>query len=126
MRFTKRYRKPRLDGIRRTFQMGLDRGGTIILAHAGLPYFASDWWGSFFEHSDFEAVRAFLERNGTDRPGRIYADVSATCTPSRSRYFDVIPWILSSGGTRHMKSTMSLSRKGTLVSTEAAMLSLSQ
>jgi hypothetical protein len=63
----------------------VEEGAHIILAHAGLPYFASGSIGKYFEHSDFEAVKKLLHSN---RPGQgaFYTDVSACCTPFRQVY----------------------------------------
>lgn len=60
-------------------------GAHIILAHAGLPYFASGLIGKYLEHSDFRVVKDLLLEN---RPGQgaFYADVSACCTPFRQVY----------------------------------------
>jgi hypothetical protein len=71
----------------------------IILAHCGLPYFFPKPLGRYFDHSEFSAVRSYLERtarhefktardDGTEIEGKCYADVSSLVTPFRKSHFD--------------------------------------
>ena len=84
-----RWAVPDLPGIHSELGRGLEAGATIIFAHLGLPYFAPGFLGRLAEHSDFDAVRQYLDRH----PGRggiagkCFADVSACVTPVRKSYF---------------------------------------
>ena len=86
----KKWHDPVIPEVRRTLDEGLEAGAVIIMAHAGLPYFAAH--AAFLEHSDFPVVREYLERTarGETGKGRCYADVSACATPFRQAYFDDI------------------------------------
>ncbi len=82
---------PEVGAIRRTLRTALDDGAILILAHCGLPYFASGVLQKVLEHSDFGAVRELLRHNPAT-PKENYAgcclvDVSACCTPFRQAYF---------------------------------------
>lgn len=84
-----RWRTPDTAAIARTIDRGMRAGAQIILAHCGLPYFAPNAFKKWLEHSDFDAVRALLERyRGTGAiKGKCFADVSAIVTPFRQSYF---------------------------------------
>lgn len=87
-----RWATPDLEGVRRNLDRGLRAGGCLILAHCGLPYFAPNFFKKWLEHSDFDAVREYLEHHrGSDGiRGKCFADVSAIVTPFRKSYFDDI------------------------------------
>lgn len=81
---------PRVAEIRKNIQSALEAGAIIIFAHCGLPYIASGIF-SFLEHSDFETVKSYLNKNiNATYTGRCYADISAFCTPFRKAYFNDI------------------------------------
>jgi hypothetical protein len=86
-RNSNRWDRPHVSQRLQNLRSAVDEGAHIILAHAGLPYFAPNWAARYFEHSDFDVVRSLLESNKPGR-GAFYADVSACCTPFRQRYFD--------------------------------------
>ena len=90
-RFKKRWYTPQVDNIRSNLEKALAKGAVIIFAHCGLPYFVSGALGRFFEHSDFKSVKHYLTvpAGGTSK-GKCCADVSATCTPFRKKYFKEI------------------------------------
>lgn len=84
----KKWHTPQIEKIHNNIKAALDAGAKIIFAHAGLPYFSSGLLGGILEHSDFKVIKKYLER--TDRGdfrGKCYTDVSAICTPFRTRYF---------------------------------------
>jgi hypothetical protein len=85
----KRWAAPDLPGIHSELGRGLEAGASIIFAHLGLPYFAPHFLGRFAEHSDFDAVRQYLERypGRGGVAGKCFADVSACVTPFRKSYF---------------------------------------
>jgi hypothetical protein len=89
---TDRWATPDLPAIERNLTAGLNAGACIIFAHCGLPYCATRFLGSLFEHSDLDAVRGYLQRfPGTDGiRGKCFADVSACVTPFRRSYFGTI------------------------------------
>lgn len=78
---------PDIPNVRSTLDAGLEAGAVVILAHAGLPYFAAK--AAILEHDDLPAVREFLERCAAGRTGRgrVYTDLSACATPFRKGYF---------------------------------------
>jgi predicted TIM-barrel fold metal-dependent hydrolase len=92
LRFRNRWHVPDIRRIHDTLTAGIDAGAVIILAHCGLPYFAANIVGRMAEHSDLNIVRTFVtetyRRNATGTKGKIFADVSACCTPMRKLYFD--------------------------------------
>ena len=64
----------------------LDEGVTVILAHCALPYF---WVLDADYQDDFEEFLKLFDE--APRKGwKLYADVSALCTPMRSPYIDTI------------------------------------
>jgi predicted TIM-barrel fold metal-dependent hydrolase len=83
-----RWHTPDVSGTLRTIDAALDMGAVIIMAHAGLPYFAAR--AALLEHDDFPIVRDYLERTRRAETGRgkVLADLSACATPFRKRYFD--------------------------------------
>jgi hypothetical protein len=83
---------PRTKNIHENLKAGLGEGAAIIFAHCGLPYFAPNWLQRIVEHSDFGAVRQYLENYpaGSSKNGRCYADLSACATPFRRGYFSDI------------------------------------
>jgi hypothetical protein len=84
----RRWRRPDVAKIEANLKAALAEGALIILAHCGLPYFEPRWLPGYWEHSDFEAVRALLAQAPQgEHGGRAYADVSASCTPFRKTYF---------------------------------------
>lgn len=85
----KRWATPDIAGIDRNISRGMKAGGTIIFGHCGLPYFAPNFFQKWAEHSDFVAIRKYLERyRGTDGiRGKCFADVSAIVSPFRKSYF---------------------------------------
>ena len=89
VRFGKRWVVPNIRAADAHIRDAVKQGAIIIFAHCGLPYFASGSLAQWFEHSDFDVVREYLSLNASLPPGsgRFYADVSATCTPFRKRYF---------------------------------------
>lgn len=84
----RRWQVPDVEAIDASLRRGLHAGACVIFAHCGLPYFAPRLLG-FLEHSDFEAVKGYLERYpGIDGPrGKCLADVSACVTPFRRSFF---------------------------------------
>jgi hypothetical protein len=81
-----RWLVPQLDKVLANLRLGLEAGGTIILAHCGLPYFAPRLLRPF-EHTDLDVVKQLLNENATPgRRGQCYADVSACVTPFRQSY----------------------------------------
>lgn len=91
-RFGSKWFVPDLETIYANLRAGLEAGAVIILAHCGLPYLAANIVGRITEHSDFDIVqqllRETLEKNNQGLAGKLYADVSAFCTPMRKIYFD--------------------------------------
>ena len=88
----KRWRTPDVRKVEENIRTAVQEGAVIIFAHCGLPYFASRLLSGWLEHSDFECVCDYLEKNaelGQDRR-RYYADVSACCTPFREGFFPKI------------------------------------
>ncbi len=87
-RGSKRWHTPDIEAIEANLSRGLDAGACVIFTHCGLPYFATKFFG-FLEHSDFEAVKSYLERYpGLDGSrGKCFADVSACVTPFRRSFF---------------------------------------
>jgi hypothetical protein len=89
-RFVNHWHRPDVRGANANLRAGLDAGATIILAHCGLPYFASGIL-SFLEHNDFPAVARLLAEyrvtDGKAKTGRAFADTSAFCTPFRKAWF---------------------------------------
>jgi predicted TIM-barrel fold metal-dependent hydrolase len=84
----KKWRRPDIQKIRQNIESALAQGTDVIFAHCGLPYFSGGILGGLLEHSEFKAVREWLQR--TDRgefKGRCFADVSAVTTPFRKKYF---------------------------------------
>ncbi len=83
-----RWHTPDIEAIDANLRRGLDAGACVIFAHCGLPYFATRFLG-FLEHSDFEAVKGYLERYpGRDGSrGKCLADVSSCVTPFRRSFF---------------------------------------
>jgi len=64
----------------------LDEGVTVILAHCALPYF---WFLDGDYQVDFDEFLKLFDE--AQRKGwRLYADVSALCTPLRSPYIETI------------------------------------
>lgn len=84
----KRWYTPDIAAVEANLREGLEAGACIIFAHCGLPYFTSGLLG-FLEHSDFAAVKRYLELYpGRDGPrGKCFADVSACVTPFRKSFF---------------------------------------
>jgi len=84
-----RWAVPDLPGVHSELLRGLEAGATIIFAHLGLPYFAPTFLGRLAEHSDFDAVRQYLERypGRGGIAGKCFADLSACVTPFRKGYF---------------------------------------
>jgi len=82
---SRRWATPDTQGRLKNLREAVNEGSQIILAHAGLPYFASGFIGKYLEHSDFKVVGELLASN---RPGHgtFYTDVSACCTPFRQPY----------------------------------------
>jgi predicted TIM-barrel fold metal-dependent hydrolase len=82
-----RWYAPRIPEVLRSLDEALTEGAVIIMAHAGLPYFAAH--ASLFEHDDFPVVRRYLRRTTTGQTGkgRVYADLSACATPFRKGYY---------------------------------------
>jgi hypothetical protein len=81
-----RWLEPKVDQVLANLRSALDAGGTIILAHCGLPYFAPRLLQPF-EHSDLGAVKQLVEENtAPGKRGQCYADVSACVTPFRQSY----------------------------------------
>ena len=89
LRFGDKLYVPDIDAINANFQAGLDAGVVIIFAHCGLAYYEPKVLGFLREHSDFDAVKGWLESNDANpnRPGKCYADVSACMTPVRQAFF---------------------------------------
>ena len=96
-RFSKKFHVPNEKQIESNLKNAVQKGGILILAHCGLPYYAVKLWERIGEHSEFRQVKKLMEwtkqhqkslvsNNGAALPG-IYADVSAFCTPSRQLYF---------------------------------------
>jgi predicted TIM-barrel fold metal-dependent hydrolase len=86
-RFGNRWNTPQVKKIKENLSRALKCGETIIFAHCGLPYFASGLF-AFLEHSDFDVIRSFIEKNNKNiYKGKCYADISACCTPFRRDYF---------------------------------------
>jgi len=87
----KRWHTPDVEAIEANLRGGLDAGACIIFAHCGLPYFATKFL-AFLEHSDFDAVRAYLGRypGGDGSRSKCFADVSACVTPFRRTFFSDI------------------------------------
>jgi hypothetical protein len=84
----KKWHTPQIHKIHNNIKTALDAGAIIIFAHAGLPYFTSGLLGRFLEHSDFQVIKSYLDRTSKgDFRGKCYTDVSALCTPFKSRYF---------------------------------------
>jgi predicted TIM-barrel fold metal-dependent hydrolase len=83
-----RWHTPDVDGALRTIDAALEAGAVIIMAHAGLPYFAAH--AKLLEHDDFPVVRQYLERTARGETGRgkVFTDLSACATPFRKGYFD--------------------------------------
>jgi hypothetical protein len=84
--------RPRTGMIRSHLRAGLEAGATVIFAHCGLPYYAPNWLGQVFEHSEFKAVSHYLHRYPADslHGGRCYADVSACVTPVRRTFYQAL------------------------------------
>lgn len=79
---------PNVKVIEENIRAGLEAGATIIFAHCGLPYFTSGLLAKLMEHSEFDTVAAYLQRNlGSSYTGRCFTDTSALCTPFRKPYF---------------------------------------
>lgn len=92
LRFGKRWYAPDVKAVNQNLRDAVDSGAIIILAHCGLPYFATGKYGAVLEHSDFDVIRDYLKGNA-DRPangGRFFADASSICTPFRKNYFSKI------------------------------------
>jgi predicted TIM-barrel fold metal-dependent hydrolase len=92
LRFGKRWVVPNIGAANAHIRAAVEQGAIIVLAHCGLPYFASGPFGTVLEHSDFDVVRDHLSLNASlpAGSGRFYADVSAICTPFRKRHFKEI------------------------------------
>jgi predicted TIM-barrel fold metal-dependent hydrolase len=91
LRFAKAWYTPDVGKIRANLQAALDAGAVIIFAHSGTPVFGGKLLGGLFEHSDFGAVRSYLERTAHGEfPGRCYADLSAFAMPTRAVFFNDI------------------------------------
>ena len=78
---------PDIPGVRQTLDRALDAGAVIILAHAGLPYFAAK--AALLEHDDLPVVTEYLRRGPAvpSGAGLALADLSACATPFRRGYF---------------------------------------
>jgi predicted TIM-barrel fold metal-dependent hydrolase len=64
----------------------LDEGVVVILAHCALPYF---WFLDADYQDDFDEFLKLFEE-APRRGWKLYADVSALCTPLRSPYIETI------------------------------------
>lgn len=83
---SRRLHTPDVAGVHQTLETALRAGAVIIMAHAGMPYFAAGL--SLLEHDDFPVVRRYLERCAAGEfAGRVYTDLSACATPFRREYF---------------------------------------
>lgn len=91
-RGSKKWHRPQTKKIEENLKAGLGKGGVIIFAHCGLPYYAPNWLKRILEHSDFKTVRRYLKDYSADLPegGHCYADVSGCVTPFRRSYFPAI------------------------------------
>lgn len=91
-RFKHRWRRRHPRKIHANLERFVRQGGHIIFAHCGLPYFVPGILSRYFEHTEFEAVKGFLERSATGDlgPGRCFADTSACVTPFRQSYFGAL------------------------------------
>jgi hypothetical protein len=92
LRGSGRWYRPDTKKTRENLKAGLGAGAVIILAHCGLPYYASNRFKKILEHSELKTVSRYISDYPADgsRGGRCYADVSACVTPFRRSYFEAI------------------------------------
>jgi predicted TIM-barrel fold metal-dependent hydrolase len=98
LRFARKWHKPDLVRLRSNLDNALNAGAIIIFAHCGFPYFFPRPLGRYLEHSEFSFVKEYLvwtsrhkfrstRKDGSEREGKCFADVSALATPFRKAYY---------------------------------------